>query len=285
MKFESRPLSGNVNVAPCNPLKDFLDLGLRIFGCVILLYVLLGWAAEILAVRIPPAFEDKLARALTFEFNKIPPTALEAYATGLTNKLASLTEDLKGRNFVVHIMPEKEANALAWPGGNIVLTSGLFEAVHSENDLAMVLGHELGHYAHRDHLRGLGRGLVLLAISVTVFGADTRSGSLFANLVSDSEMHNSREREAAADAYGLQVLFKSYGHVGGADAFFNYAKTKEEKMPAWIHFLSTHPSSQKRLAALKTIAANRHWPTAPVQPFPPTLSKNIEDIRKPLKKR
>ena len=45
-------------------------------------------------------------------------------------------------------------NAVALPGGNIVVFAGLLKEIKSENELAMILGHELGHFAHRDHLRG-----------------------------------------------------------------------------------------------------------------------------------
>ncbi len=39
----------------------------------------------------------------------------------------------------------------------MVVFTGLLEKMTSENELAFVLAHELGHYDHRDHLRGLGR--------------------------------------------------------------------------------------------------------------------------------
>ena len=43
---------------------------------------------------------------------------------------------------------------------------GLLENVESENELAFVLGHELGHFRNRDHLRGLGRGIAFSLVLV-----------------------------------------------------------------------------------------------------------------------
>ncbi|MEP0779976.1 M48 family metalloprotease [Microcoleus sp. ZQ-A2] len=45
---------------------------------------------------------------------------------------------------------------LALPGDAIVIYADLVQQAKSQNELMMVLGHELGHFAHRDHWRGLG---------------------------------------------------------------------------------------------------------------------------------
>src|SRR4030095_7690097 len=61
--------------------------------------------------------------------------------------------------FRAGVLDEPDPNALALPRGTILVARGLRARVASENELAQVLGHELGHYRARDHLRGLGRGL------------------------------------------------------------------------------------------------------------------------------
>ena len=282
MKFESRPTQGNVNVTSGHPLKDFFDLSLRIIGVLFLVYFLLGWLVDILAVKIPPQFEDKLAKTFSTKFDQYNFTELEKYSTDLANKLASLTDQLNGRTFTVYVMPGEEPNAFAWPGGHIVLTAKLFDAVKSENELAMVLGHELGHYVHRDHLRGLGRGLVLLTISVAIFGSESQISNPLANLLSNTHLNYSREQETQADLFGIELLFKSFGHVGGAYAFFNYDE-KKSKLPAWLRFSSSHPTSQSRLDTLKQFSETEHWPAEPVKAFPPYLGDDIEKLIKDKK--
>ena len=55
-----------------------------------------------------------------------------------------------------------------------MVSTGLLEQTASENELAFVVGHEIGHFRNRDHLRGLGRGvafgLVLAALSTSGAG-------------------------------------------------------------------------------------------------------------------
>ena len=53
-----------------------------------------------------------------------------------------------------------------------VIYQGLLAQAESENELMMVLGHELGHFANRDHLRGLGRAL-LVQIAIAAFFRQT----------------------------------------------------------------------------------------------------------------
>ena len=73
--------------------------------------------------------------------------------------------------FRVSVLDQSEPNAFAIPGGQIVITRGLLESVSSESELAFVLGHEIGHFKQRDHLRGLGRGIALvIAISALDLG-------------------------------------------------------------------------------------------------------------------
>ena len=102
-------------------------------------------------------------------------------------------------------------NALAFPGGLIVLTTGLLDGLGSENELALVLGHELGHYAGRDHLEGLGRGLAL-AFTLGIFGAgESGSAAGLAALAAQlAARGHDREQETLADAFGLALEQAEY---------------------------------------------------------------------------
>jgi predicted Zn-dependent protease len=61
----------------------------------------------------------------------------------------------------VYLMENEEINAVALPGGNIVVFTGLVAQVESENELAMVLAHEMGHFTHRIIYAGWDADLVL----------------------------------------------------------------------------------------------------------------------------
>jgi Zn-dependent protease with chaperone function len=109
--------------------------------------------------------EKKLAGAFMGRFAQTDETAdatrtLQALVDRLQTQCAALPYQI-----TVHVQPSTAVNAAALPGGHMLVFSGLLTEMRSENELAFVLAHELGHYAHRDHLRGLGRALVLMAAS------------------------------------------------------------------------------------------------------------------------
>lgn len=54
------------------------------------------------------------------------------------------------------LIPSDTANAIALAGDTIVIFSGIFDTIRSENGIAFVLAHELGHFKHRDHLQAMG---------------------------------------------------------------------------------------------------------------------------------
>ena len=68
----------------------------------------------------------------------------------------------------VVIMKNDMINAFAFPGGRIVIMSGLLNKMGSENELIFILGHEIGHMKNRDHLRGFGRSLIVVMLSAAV---------------------------------------------------------------------------------------------------------------------
>jgi Zn-dependent protease with chaperone function len=149
----------------------------------------------------------------------------------------------------------------------VVLTSGLLERVRSENELAFVLGHELGHFRHRDHLRGLGRelalGVVLAGLGLSGAGPAGDLAGLAARL---AERGFDRDQERAADAFGLELLAAEYGHVAGASQFFELVEAPDGGLAAW---LSTHPLGDERAASLEALAAARGWRlSGPLQPPP-----------------
>ena len=159
------------------------------------------------------------------------------------------------------ILEEETPNAFAIPGGLVVVTSGLLDDVKSENELAFVLGHELGHFAERHHLRGLGRGLVLqVGMSVVLGGSASEKLPMLIAELADSRFARDHEREA--DRFGLELVFREYGHVGGADAFFRRLPDAKAGLGDRLgSYMASHPVSEDRIEALDEVARERGYPT------------------------
>lgn len=180
-------------------------------------------------------------------------------------------EQHRDRDYRVLFVPQKIVNALALPGDTIVIYQGLVAQAESENELMMVLRHELGHFANRDHLRGLGQALVLRLAIASIFGD---VGGLQAVLVSGAEAFSrsqySQSQELQADEFGIDLLQATYGHVAGATDFF---ARLDRKRGANIAFLSTHPAPGNRVAQLQRIIEERGYPVRERSPLPPSLQQ------------
>ncbi len=248
MKYTPKTIEENVNVSHSSPLGElFLLLG-GLIGIVLIAYVMLGFAVDAVVKRLPPGLEQHLGVFVAAALPQNPPTDADAYLQGIVNDFVPMTP-LAGGTYRVIIVPSSEANAMALPGGYIVVLSGLLKELDSENALAFILAHELGHFAHRDHLRGLGRGLVLSAISTFLMGADSGVTEFLTKSLMTVEMKFSQRQETQADLFALDLLNKRYGHIGGATDFFNQL-ADQDRLGRLTYFFATHPYPKDRVSDL-----------------------------------
>lgn len=270
MKYTPKEITEEVNVTKVHPLVNFAYLLGTVVGFTLLVYFGLGIAANLLVPRISNKREkqigDLLAPAVTAQLN-----AKEIKDDDRIEYIEDLIESLRGEAanrkipLTLHLVDSKIQNAAALAGGHVFVTTGFLKSVKSENELAFVLGHELGHLAARDSLKGLGRSLPLMFIFIVVdFGTSGTSGTpnIIKQTTNLSEMNYSRDQEYAADVYGLSAVVRRYGHGDNSlDFFERIAKIeKESRLGNNVsEYFLTHPLTQKRVDILKQLAAENDW--------------------------
>jgi predicted Zn-dependent protease len=254
------------NVSPESPLAELgtLVLGLALVGLAILAA---AWLLVEGAVRwLPVSYEQRAFPGALDEESRRPE--LDALLARLASHWPECGYELR-----VGVIEAPEPNAFALPGGQLLVTSGLLEGARSENELAFVLAHELGHLAGRDPLRALGRGLLVSLVVSALGGAE--GASLAASAAELGERTFSREQESAADRFALTLVAEEYGHVAGAADFFRRLPDAGERGAAAeaASWLATHPLSAARVDELERLAADHGWPTAgELTPLAPGLS-------------
>ncbi len=258
MKYIPRRPDNNVNITPTSPLRDFFGMLAGVALLLVAVYFVLGFLVDFIAPRISPETEKMLATYFnnTKPENNNRPEQIQQLQN-LVDRLQDTCVDLP-YNLQVEIADNDMINALALPGGRIVVFSGLLEKVQSENELAFVLAHEMGHFTNRDHLSGLGRGMVFMVLSVSVLGPNSVIGEKIAQLLEVSELSFSRKHESMADELALHAVNCNYGHVGGAASFFEHTAEMEENLFTG-HYLSTHPLSEQRIMRLDELARERDY--------------------------
>ncbi len=273
MKFTPKHIDENVNVSKTHPLAELAWLVGGMLLLALVFYLVLGVTADLAVAKIPIKAEAWLGEHFvdSFEANEDEP---------LRRRLQTLLDNLPAGSplhqytFTVLLVKNEEVNALALPGGHIVVFSGLVEQAESENELGMVLAHELGHFAHRDHLKRLGRGLGLTVAAMLVFGEDSAISRLVSNLFLVTESSYSRQQESDADRFGLELLVNSYGHAGGATDFFaRVGKKAGSRVP---YLLASHPHPDDRIEELQRLIRENGYPVEMNAPLGDDLLSETE---------
>lgn len=271
MTNQSVDPSINRNPPPSN--RQLLILFGLFVGFIVGVIWLLNLLINNLIGFIPPSVEQQLGAVVVPVFEQqAKPSPAQDTLNQMLNRLEAQLPPEQGqqRDYRVLYVPTSTVNAIALPGDAIVIYDGLVKQAESENELMMVLGHELGHFAHRDHLRGLGRSLLLQIVVATFFGDASSLQSIAASgvaAVSRSQFSQSQEREA--DQFGLTLLQKVYGHVAGATDFF---ARMSQYQGADLAFLSTHPAPGKRVQELNRWIKEHNYPIKERSPLPQPLA-------------
>ncbi|UPU37175.1 M48 family metallopeptidase [Geomonas paludis] len=266
MNFEPRYCEKNVNAQSNSHFGEFIRLTLWLLGIVFVIYLLLGYTAEKIAERLPPKFEAAIAGGITSKFGHSDFPSTQKYLQKVLDSLVSSAEGLPPFAYRVIVVDENIVNAVALPAGNIVVFKGLVSKLKNENEVAIILAHELGHYAHRDHLRGLGRGLVLVSI-MTVLGVSGDLPGFISPSVQTFDLKHSRDRESAADRYAMDLFVRTYGHSGGTVEVFKVLAAQEQggRRP---ELLSTHPDTLWRIQSLTDYLKLKKYPNGSILPLP-----------------
>jgi predicted Zn-dependent protease len=143
-------------------------------------------------------------------------------------------------------------NAFALPGGYIYVTRGVLAAMNSEAELAVVLGHELGHVNARHSAKRLSN-LILVQAGLAVGGALSETFAKISGTASIGVqllfLKYSRDDERQADQLGIEYARQaSYNPQKMIDFFTSLQKLGDlsggHSLPG---FLSTHPLTKERI--------------------------------------
>jgi predicted Zn-dependent protease len=217
--------------------------------------------AGILASQVPVSWEEGLGGAVVEQLAPASerctdPTlarAVEEIATTLTRTLPA-----PPYTFRVVVVDNPTVNAIAAPGGFIVLFRGLVEQTQTPEELAGVLAHEMQHVVKRHATRLLvqnaSTSLLLAALTGDARNAMTLGleGARILGI-----LRYSRQYEEEADQEGMRMLIAARIDPAGLVRFFESLEEKEpgKEGPAFLTYLSTHPSTADRVEGLKSLAA------------------------------
>lgn len=201
--------------------------------------------------------------------------ALNQYLTVLGQTLAQYSdrpETFGGYHFLV--METDEINAFSAPGGLILVSRGLLRCCRSEDALAAVLAHEIGHVENQHGLRAIKKGRLTSALTIMAVEAGKNIGGAnlaeatraFEGSITDvtSTLMNSgysRSLENEADAAAVQIMIRAGYNPHALIDMLSEMKTRLAGDPRG--FGRTHPSPDERIHHVSALIGPRLAVPAP----------------------
>jgi Zn-dependent protease with chaperone function len=230
-------------------------IGVAAAAMVLMIFVILPAMANTLAYIIPIKREVVYGKAVVRQMERFfgGTTAGDLMCSSpkgdaaLAKMVARLTETTPtDYELNVVVMRHEMVNAFAAPGGQVVLVEGLIKQAKGPDEVAAVLGHEIGHVEARDATRGALRAAGSAGLLSMVLG--DFAGGTAAVVIAEYTLNASytREAEAEADTYARSMLDGANISTSGMSDFFGSLDDLESQMPDLPIYLSSHPDTGER---------------------------------------
>lgn len=235
-----------------------------IAGLVFVIWVVLPFAAVQIAGMIPQSIQSKVGERVSRQLISVVALIEKKRSADMIcnsvqgdRALAKLQDRLAQNapqdiDFKIRVINARLVNAVALPGGHILLTRGILKFVGDANEMAGVLGHEMGHVALNHAVENMIKvGGVTALFSLMV--GDVAGGAVII-AVAEAVVRGSftQEAERAADDFGVRLMNRGGFDARPMAAFFNRLAAMEKKkglakgtgrMREWM---SSHPPTKDR---------------------------------------
>ena len=237
-----------------NKLKAFtVLLAILLCGCVTI-YNSATQKKEFLLfdTKSEVALGKTLSKQIEIKYKILTDDELNGRLQKIGKNVSSVSDrtDLEYHFFVID---DDQLNAFAMPGGFIYINRAVLEKA-DDDELACVVGHEIGHIAARHNIKKLQSVLGYQLLIKVAFGrssADLISSidTVF-NIIS---LGYSREDEKLADRLGMKYAWKAKYNPEGMISFFYKLKSESKKLGPHFNlvFLSSHPPVEERIKNAK----------------------------------
>ena len=211
-----------------------------------------------LHVFVPPEREAQLGEfvfgAVSDEWTTKNAPLFAAFANRVMDELRDPETPYDLR---ITLVEQDDLNAMALPGGRVVVFSGLVTASPTPDALAGVLAHELCHVERRHTLKHLLRAIGMLQFASAAVGGGIDGFEIAETFVEASSgllvLKYSRLAETESDTLAVGKLRKAGRNPGGLIDFFHLIEKEYGDMPGSLGWISTHLLTAKRIERLEAL--------------------------------
>jgi predicted Zn-dependent protease len=217
-------------------------------------------------IMMPEAQIDNMGLQAFETLKKDKPVSRNTKYNQLTRCIAqAITREVGGGQWEVVVFNDKSPNAFALPGNKIGVHTGLITLVANQDQLAAVIGHEVGHVlAKHSNERASQEAAMSQGLSVVqaIAGAPTSAlGQLGFGLLGVGAQYGvlmpyGRTQESEADVIGVDLMAKAgFDPRESIGLWQRMEQASQGTQPS--EFMSTHPSHATRIQDLE-----QHMPQA-----------------------
>ncbi|MBH8567217.1 M48 family metallopeptidase [Nostoc sp. CENA67] len=169
---------------------------------------------------------------------------INRYVQQIGRRLA-VNSDRPNLPYTFQVVEDKSINAFATLGGYVYVNTGLIKAADNEAELASVIAHEIGHIGGKHVVKQMQQKALESGL-LSAAGLD-RNTAVNIGVQLARDLPRSRQNEYEADQRGLRTLTRT-GYSQSAMVSFMKKLLGKSSTPT---FLSTHPGTSDRIAALQ----------------------------------
>lgn len=202
--------------------------------------------------------------------------------------------NFKPFKFTYYLVDSKDVNAYSYPGGFVFVDKGLMDFVHSDDELAAVLAHEIGHVMHhhilkliheQGKLQNILTPLQLAAIGLIVAGRGGDNGTAGAGLflANGSQLYqiarmNGYSVHAEEDADHNAILLLTHTKYDPAAMYTFMSRLANTETPQELGILRDHPPTPQRVEAANALLQSLHIPIH-ITAADPTWRATVTDVQ------
>lgn len=215
-------------------------------------------------VFMPDAQINQMGLQAFDNLKKQKPISTSSKYNQLANCIAGAITQETGGNWEIVVFEDASPNAFALPGNKIGVHTGMLALVDNQDQLAAVIGHEIGHVlarhsnerASQEFAVSQGMGIIQAVSAPQTALGQTALGMLGIGAQYGILMPYSRTHESEADMIGVDLMAKAgFDPRQSIGLWQKMEQASKGQQP--IEFMSTHPSNSTRIQQLE-----QHMPQA-----------------------
>ncbi|MBO4401477.1 MAG: M48 family metallopeptidase [Selenomonadaceae bacterium] len=178
---------------------------------------------------------------------------LDKIMANLTDAVAQIDPSINDKPYKYFVSADKSLNAACSLGHVMMVNTGAFDYLATDDEIAAIVGHEMGH-GQKDHVAKGNKSRinqqVLAQAGVSAAGGGTLANIVGSVMLNNSVAHSDKNHETEADNLAWEYMLNTNYNIGACAAVMQrlselYGGKARNKLEAWLN-PSNHPNTDKR---------------------------------------